>query len=67
MRMHLQNFERLCVKLQAVYGEQDPLVQQLRTELNDKKVAAELPRVAGPHGHRRRQITQYAETHLIAQ
>jgi len=33
MRRHLQNLERLCFKFQALYGEQDPLVQQFRQSL----------------------------------
>jgi len=33
MTRSLQNLERLCQKMQARYGQQDPLVQQLFHEL----------------------------------
>lgn len=47
MRKHLLNLERLCVKLQALYGENDPLVQQLHCEWNEKRKTHE--RVAQSH------------------
>jgi phage shock protein A len=38
MTKRLQNLERLCEKMQARYGEQDTMVNQLMTELAELKL-----------------------------
>jgi hypothetical protein len=37
MQRHQQNLERLCSKFQSLYGENDPLVQQIRVALTEKQ------------------------------
>lgn len=37
MQRHVQNLERLCSKFQSLYGENDPLVQQIRLTLTEKQ------------------------------
>ena len=37
MQRHLQNLERLCAKFQSLYGENDPVVQQIRLTLSEKQ------------------------------
>jgi len=62
MKKHLQNLERLCVKLQALYGEDDPLVHALRNEWNTRKTTEGTgPQLRWKLAHQRYHITHHIE------
>lgn len=53
MNRELQTLERLCQKMQARYGEQDVLVQQLHAELTQLRAKLEGIRRWPPHSYLR--------------
>ena len=64
MSKSLQNLERLCQKMQARYGAQDPMVLQLLDELAAKKQLT--PIAAQWAGNHERRTTKNPRVHLRA-
>jgi hypothetical protein len=62
MTKNLQNLERLCQKMQARYGEQDPMVQQLREELAERK--QQTPIAAHWTGKNERRTAAHPRVHM---
>ena len=62
MTKNLQNLERLCQKMQARYGVQDPMVQQLREELAERK--QQTPIAEHWTGQKERRTAAHPRVHM---